>query len=112
MPSRYVSLFQFTQEPIGIVLTICQQPVGLWQWRHQSPSTDVVADVSSCEKQPDRTTKGSVTERSFKIQTIFLSGQSDGPCHHFWPKTRRRAMCIEVGGIDHQHIGFFTYGAN
>ena len=50
----YLFVFQGFSEPIGIIAAIPRQPVHIWYATEQSPSTDVIADLSGGDKEVQR----------------------------------------------------------
>ena len=50
----YPFVFQSIPEPVGIIATIPEQPIYLWQAANESTCTDVIADLSGSCKEVQR----------------------------------------------------------
>ena len=50
----YPFVFQRFSEPIGVIPTVTEQPIYLWQAADKRPCTDVVTDLSSGHEQVQR----------------------------------------------------------
>ena len=50
----YLFVFQGFSEPIGIIAAVPKQPVHIWYAAEQSPSTDIIANLSGGDKEVQR----------------------------------------------------------
>jgi hypothetical protein len=105
---------QSIAEPVGIIATLSEPPLGFGKFVLQSGGTDIIADLPCRHEETDRTVIrigngrepfDKLRKESLGVHAAFRASDQASRAP-FFRKARCRAVALEIGRVDHRRPSF------